>query len=163
MPSGIKKVFQTLLADTSSKDKEEVGTLRFEGNKVYKWVKYNNGAGDVASIAGDVAYYYGVSGDAVTGGYENNVVTMDRTDAYLGAGVFQAIIADGEYGWIQIKGPATLTNTLTAGADGNPLTHIGADADGRLDVVADGEADTSAIVAYATDIDAKKISCDFPW
>ena len=127
--------------------------------KVYKWVKYNAGAGAVAAVAGNVVYYYGVSGDAVTGGYENAEVTMDLTDGYLGAGVLQAVIADGSYGWLQIKGPATLTTALTAGADGNALTHVGT-TDGTLDVSA---LVTDQICAYATDASAKKVVCDFPF
>ncbi|MAH50912.1 hypothetical protein CMI37_34165 [Candidatus Pacearchaeota archaeon] len=159
---GWKTTFITQLTDTRTTDVEGVGTIRHEGpNKVYKWVKFNNGAGDVASITGNVAYYYGVSGDAADGdGYEDSVVTMDRTDAFLGAGVFQAVIADGSYGWIQIKGPATLTTALTAGADGDALTHTGAGADGTLDLSAD---DKDATVAIATDISAKLIICDFPY
>ena len=157
---GLKQSFQTALTETSTVDKEEVGTIRVEGNKWYKWIKFNNGAGNVASVAGNVAYYYGVSGDAVTGGYENSEVTMDLTDAYLGAGVFQAIIADGSFGWIQIKGAATLTTALTAGADGNKLSEVGAGADGTLDVAA---LVTDGHIAIATDISAKKIICDFPF
>ena len=157
---GIKKIFATGLTETATYDKEGVGAIRHEGQKVYKWVKYNNGASAVASIAGDVGYYYGLAGDAVSGGYENSEVTMERADGYMGAGVFQAIIADGEYGWIQIEGPATLTQALSAGADGNALTHVGAGADGALDVSA---LVTDAIVAYATDASAKKIVCKFPW
>ncbi len=158
---GIKKVFATGLTETSATDMEGVGAIRFEGNKVYKWVKYNNGSGDVASIAGDCAYYYGVAGDAVTGGYENSVVTMDRTDGFgVGAGVFQAIIADGEFGWLQIRGPATLTQALTSGSDGGALTEVGAGADGALESVG---ADVEAMVAIATDISAKKIICMFPF
>lgn len=157
---GLKQVFTTAIDETATYDKEGIGTHRWVGNNCYKWVLFNNGAGDVASIAGDCAYYYGVSGDAVTGGYETNTVTMDRTDAYMGAGLFQAVIADASYGWIQIKGPATMTQALTAGADGNALTHTGAGADGALDVSA---AVTDAVVAYATDASAKKIVCDFPW
>jgi hypothetical protein len=156
---GQKQVFATALDETLSYDAEGVGCLRWEGNKCYKWVLFNNGAGNVASVAGNVAYYYGVGGDAVTGGYETNTVTMDLTDGYLGAGVFQAIIADGEYGWIQVKGPATLTTALSAGADGNALTHVGT-TDGTLDVSA---LVTDPIVAFATDISAKKIYCDFPF
>jgi hypothetical protein len=160
--SGIKKVFATGLTETSTLDLEGVGAIRFEGNKVYKWVQFNNGAGNVASVAGKAAYYYGLGGDAADGdGYENSIVTMDLTDAFLGAGIFQAVIADLSYGWIQIKGPAALVSgTLTAGADGQALTHIGAGADGALDVAA---ADTSAIVAYATDASADLIACDFPF
>jgi hypothetical protein len=156
---GIKKVFSTGLTETMDYDREGIGAIRNEGNNVYKWVKYNQGAGAVAAVAGNVVYYYGVSGDAVSGGYENSEVTMDRTDAYLGAGVLQAVIANGEFGWIQIKGPATLTTSPTAGADGQPLTHVGAGADGTLDVSA---LVTDPIVAFATDISADKIICDFP-
>lgn len=158
MPYGAKKVFLTKLTDVNTVDKEGVGTLRWEGNKGYKYVKYNKGAGSVAAVAGNVVYYYAVSGDGVTGGYENSEVTMDLTDGILGAGVLQAIIPDGGFGWIQIRGPATLTTALTAGADFNALTAIGT-TDGTLDV---SGAVTDAIVAFATDISAKKIACYFP-
>lgn len=156
---GIKKVFATTLTENADYDKEGVGAIRFEGRKVYKWVKYNQGVGPVAAIAGNVVYYYGVSGDAVTGGYENNEVTMDLTDGYLGAGVLQSAIPHGNWGWIQIKGPATVTTALTAGADGQALTHVGT-TDGTLDVSA---LVTDPIVAFATDISARKIACDFPF
>ena len=162
MPYGAKKTFNTRLTDTSTVDKEGVGTIRWEGNKCYKWVKFNNGAGNVASVAGNVAYYYGVSGDAGDGdGYEDSVVTMDRTDSFgLTAGVFQAVIADLSYGWIQIKGPATLTTALSAGADGQALTSIGAGADGTLDVSA---LVTDHVAAIATDISAKLVVLDCPF
>lgn len=159
MTSGMKKVFQTLLADTSTKDKEGVGTLRFEGNRIYKWVKYNNGQNNIASVAGDIGYYYGVGTNASTGGYENNVVTADFADAYLGAGVFQAVIADGSYGWIQIRGPAAITTALSAGGDGQSLTHVGS-SDGTLDL---SNAVTDAVVAFATDADDELIVCNFPF
>ncbi len=158
--SGIKKVHATGLTETSVTDMEGVGSIRFEGNSIYKWIKYNEGAGSVAAIAGDCAYFYGLSGDAVSGGYENSEVTMDRTDAYLAAGILQAVIADGSYGWIQIRGPATLTQALSGGADGDKLTHVGAGADGALDVAA---LVTDAHVAIATDASAKKIICNFPF
>jgi hypothetical protein len=77
----------------------------------------------------------------------------------VGAGVLQAVIATGEYGWVQTKGPATLTTALTAGADGNALTAVGA-TDGTLDVSA---LVTDAVVAYAIDASAKIVMCDFPW
>lgn len=154
-----QKVWSTALTDTSTYDLEGVGSIRVVGNKTYKWVKFNNGAGNVASVAGYVAYYYGVGGDAATGGYEDSVVTMDLTDAYCGAGVFQAVIADGSYGWIQIRGAATLAIALTAGSDGQALTHVGAGADGTLDV---SDAVTDPVVAFATDISARKIVCLFP-
>jgi hypothetical protein len=125
--------------------------------KVFKFVQYDTGAGPVAAVAGNVAYYYapgGVSAGATT------VVTSDLSDsANLGAGVLQSAPADGEYCWIQIKGPATLTTALTAGADGQALTPIGS-TDGTLDVSA---LVTDSICAYAVDASAKIVMCDFPW
>lgn len=131
----------------------------FDGGngKVYKFVQYNTAAGPVAAVAGNVCYYYapgGVSAGATT------VVTSDLSDsAGLGAGILQSAPANGEYCWIQIRGPATITPALTAGGDGNALTAVGA-TDGTLDVSA---LVTDAIVAYAVDASAKIILCDFPW
>lgn len=117
--------------------------------KQYKYVQFNNGVGDVASVASNVCYYYAVSG--VSAG-QYDIVTMDLTDsAGIGAGVFQAVIADTGYGWIQTKGVATLTTALTAGADGNALTSVGS-TDGTLDVSA---LVTDFICAVAIDISAK--------
>ncbi len=164
MPSGIKKVFLTKLTEVATAtqgDKEGVGTIRFEGNKVYKWVKFNNGAGNVASVAGNMSYYYGVGGDAADGdGYEDSIVTMDRTDGFMCAGVFQAIIADLGFGWIQIKGPATLTTAFTAGADGNAMHFAGAGADGTIDV---SGLVTDDFAGVATDHSAEMMALDCPF
>jgi hypothetical protein len=128
-----------------------------QSGKIYKFVKFNNGVGNVAAVSGNVCYYYAVSGASAG---EITEVTMDVTDSGgIGAGVFQSVPADGEYCWIQIKGPATLTTALTAGADGNALTAVGT-TDGTLDVSA---LVTDAVVAYAVDASAKIIFCDFPF
>lgn len=127
------------------------------GGKVYKFVLYNSGAGTVAAVAGNIAYYYAPSGASAGA---TTTVTSDLSDsAGLGAGVLQAAPATGEYCWVQIKGPATITPALTAGADGNALTPVGA-TDGTLDVSA---ATTDAICAYAIDASAKLIACEFPF
>lgn len=126
------------------------------GTKKYKYVKYNSGAGTVAAVAGNACYYYAASG--VSAG-QLTEVTSDLSDsANLGAGVLQAVIATGGYGWIQIRGSATLTTALTAGADGNALTAAGS-TDGTLDVSA---AVTDAVVAWAVDASAKIVMCNFP-
>ena len=125
--------------------------------KVYKFVQYDTGAGAVAAVSGNVCYYYAPSG---TSAGATTVVTSDLSDsANLGAGVLQSAPADREYCWVQIKGPATLTTALTAGADGNALTAVGS-TDGTLDVSA---AVTDAVVAYAVDASAKIVMCDFPY
>lgn len=134
-----------------------VGTVgRTQNGKQYKYVEFNNGAGDVASVAGNFAYYYAVSGASAG---QTTIVTMDVTDSGgVGAGVFQAVIADGGYGWIQTRGTATLTTALTAGADGDALTAIGT-TDGTLDVSA---LVTDFICAVAIDASAKIVMLTCP-
>ena len=146
-------------AQLVSEGPAQVGDHYFAaGGKIYKFVKFNNGVGNVAAVVGNVCYYYAVSG---TSAGQTTEVTMDLTDSGgIGAGVFQSIPADGEYCWIQIKGVATVTTAHLAGADGNALTAVGASTDGTLDV---SGAVTDAVVAYAIDADAKIIFCDFPF
>lgn len=123
---------------------------------LYKYVKYNGGAGLVASAAGKFCYYYAPSG-ASAGAFTE--VTSDLSDsAGVGAGVAQAVIATGGYGWIQITGYAVLAAALTAGADGNALTPVGS-TDGALDVSA---AVTDHICAVAIDASAKLVFLTCP-
>ena len=125
------------------------------GNKVYKFVQYKEGAAATDGVAGEVAYYYTLDG------YKLNQVTSDLSDSVeIGAGVLQAAISEDEYGWVQIKGAATLTIALTAGTDGDPLTPTGS-ADGTLDVSANGATDN--VCAIAGDISDQEIVCDFVW
>lgn len=124
--------------------------------KRYKYVKFDNGVGNVAAVAGNVAYYLAVSGASAG---ELTTVTMDVTDSGgIGAGVFQAVLTDAYYGWIQTWGSATLTTALTAGADGNALTAVGT-TDGTLDVSA---AVTDFICAVAVDASAKIVFLTCP-
>jgi len=134
-----------------------LGTVyRHYDGKQYKYVQFNNGVGNVASVAGNACYYYAVS--TVSAG-QVDIVTMDVTDSgKIGAGVFQAIIADTGYGWIQTKGNATLTTALTAGADGNALTAVGT-TDGTLDV---SGAVTDFVCAIAVDASAKIVFLTCP-
>lgn len=126
------------------------------GLKKYKYLQYDTGAGAVAAVSGNVAFYYAVSGASAG---QTTICTSDVTDSGgVGAGVLQSAPTDGQYCWVQITGPATLTTALTAGADGNALTAVGA-GDGTLDVSA---LVTDAIVAYAIDASAKIILCAFP-
>lgn len=124
-----------------------------EDGKKYKYVQYDTGAGAVAAVSGQVAYYY------LAGGTQDNIVTSDLSDSVnVGAGVLQSAPTDGQYCWVQITGPATLSIALTAGADGNALTPVGA-TDGTLDVSA---LVTDHICAIADDISAKEVTCCFP-
>jgi len=131
-----------------------LGTIhRANDGKAYKYVQYSEEAAATDGVAGEVAYYVA----------DNGIMASDVTSDLsasdeIGAGVLQATMSDNEYGWIQVKGPATLTIALTAGADGDPLTPTGA-ADGTLDVSA---LVTDNICAIAGDISAKEVYCNFP-
>ena len=121
----------------------------------FKYVQYDTGAGSIAAVSGQVAYYYAPSG-ASAGAV--NVVTSDLSDsANLGAGVLQSAPTDGQYCWIQIGGTATLSIALTAGADGQALTPVGS-SDGKLDL---SNAVTDPVCAFAIDASAKIIACQF--
>lgn len=132
-----------------------LGTLaKDDDGNIYKYVQYKAGAGTVAAVAGNVAYYYTLDG------YKLNQVTSDLSDSIeLGAGVLVAAASADDYCWVQIKGAATVTTALTAGSDGDPLTPTGA-TDGTLDVTT---AVTDHVCAYAGDISDKEIICDFPF
>ena len=143
----------TSVSDTAEFLLGQHGAVVGSPTKLYKYVQYDTGSVGTAAVAGEACYYYTLDG------YKNNQVTSDLSDSVeIGAGILQAIMTDGQFGWVQIKGPATMTIALSAGADGDPLTATGA-ADGTLDVSADV---TDIVVAIAGDASDKEIICDFP-
>lgn len=125
--------------------------------KSYKYVQYNAATAAVAGVAGEVAYYATVAIGDATG----TIVTSDLSDSdEVGAGVLQANLTDDYYGWVQVKGPATLSIALDgAPADGSALTPTGA-TDGTLDINIATAANTD-ICARSIDTTAKIIMCDF--
>ena len=131
-----------------------LGTIgQTSDGKLYKYMQWDDGSA-AAAVAGEVAYYY------LLDGYKTNIVTSDLSDSVeIGAGVIQAVMTDGQFGWFQIRGAATLTIALTAGADGDPLTPTGA-GDGTLDVSA---AVTDNVCAIAGDASDNEIVCCFPF
>ena len=144
----------TSVSDTAEFRLGQHGAVIGSPTKLYKYVQYDTGSVGTSAVAGEACYYYTLDG------YKNNQVTSDLSDSVeIGAGILQAIMTDGQFGWVQIKGPATMTIALSAGADGDPLTATGA-ADGTLDVSADV---TDIVVAIAGDASDKEIICDFPF
>ena len=151
--NSMKKIFETQLTDVGSVDKEGIGVLRFEGDKVYKYVKYNNGTVNITAVAGKFCSYFGDTG------HDNAEVTPDHSDGTVAAGVLVGVPADADFCWIQIKGPVTLELALTAGVDGNGLTVTGA-GDGTLDV---GALVSDHICAVAIDASLFKVLLDCPF
>ncbi len=132
------------------------GTIAWDDDgKAYKYLQYKEGTAAVDGVAGEVAYYLGADG------YKNSQVTSDLSDSLeIGAGVLQVVMSEDEYGWLQVRGFATLSIALTAGVDGDPLTPTGA-TDGTLDVNVATAANTH-ICARAGDISDQEIMCMFP-
>lgn len=122
-----------------------------DDGKRYRFVLYNGGVGSVAAVAGNFTYVLAPSG--VSAGL-TTTVTSDLSDsAGVGAGMLMSAPSStaGLFCWVQIAGYATLTTALTAGADGNALTPVGA-TDGTLDVSA---LVTDHICATAIDASAR--------
>lgn len=143
-----------VLTNIDSTAEFAVGTLYTDDDgKGYRYYLYNAGTAAIAGVAGEVATFYAAGSSA------DGEVSSDYSDGVsVGAGVLQAALTDGTYGWLQVSGPATLTIALTAGADGNALTCVGA-GDGTLDVSA---LVSDHICAIADDASAKEILCMFP-
>ena len=143
----------TSVSDTAEFKLGQHGAVIDSPTKLYKYVQYDTGSAGAAAVAGEACYYYTLDG------YKNNQVTSDLSDSVeIGAGILQAVMTDGQFGWIQIRGAATMTIALTAGSDGDPLCPTGA-ADGTLDV---SSAATDNVCAIAGDISDKEIICTFP-
>lgn len=154
--SGLKQTFVTRLADIDTVAKEVLGTLRYENNKVYKYVQIKNTTATVAGAAGSLVGY------GAAGGYTNNLVVIDLTDADaapIAAGALQGTVTGtagtSYYGWIQIKGAATLDTAVVNGAIGSAFTLSTTDKTGTLalaaDVVRYAGVSVSATTAVALD------------
>jgi hypothetical protein len=87
------------VTETSATALYPLGLIRNEMGKTYRYAKCDTGTGPVLAVVGAVCYHK-------DGEFE---VLTDRSDAAanLAAGVFQAIIADEEFGWILTRGRDT--------------------------------------------------------
>lgn len=125
-----------------------LGTYREEDGKGYRFVKYDNGTGNLTCVAGNIAYT--IDSDTP---YE---VTMDVSDSdrNLARGVFAAVIADGGYGWIQTKGLCTVkTNGDDDIAKGDAVIASAA-GDGTADSTAQDTAPVCRVVGWALAADS---------
>lgn len=165
MPAGQKKVFATPLTAVESTDKEGVGTIRIEGNKIYKWVKLLNSTATVAGVAGDLVAY-------AKNGYDQHTVVTDFTDADtapVGAGLLVASVngtaGTAEYCWIQIAGPA-VANQALGGSPGEGAPLMAGTTDKTL-TLATANTTSGALnglpIAAAVDVAGKKVALNCPF
>jgi hypothetical protein len=111
-----------------------LGEIIVHRGKCYQYVRFDNGVGNVAAVAGQACYWRDLA---------NYVVTSDISDSQGGgtelclcAGVFLYAMTDLYYGWIQCGGLATGVKLSGAGAPGQIL--IPSTTDGVLTTVATG-------------------------
>lgn len=161
-----KQLFVTDITDVSDSTSAHIDTLgdiRWVGNKCYKYVAFDNGSA-VAAVSGNACGYVADTG------YAANTVTSDNSASYNGggAGVFVSVPADGQYCWIQIKGPVTLNQDPDTGADGAGLTYHANATDGMFDRCTDpgsggAGANSMAQLGVIQDDSAKLVSLDCPY
>lgn len=160
----MRQVFKTKLTDVTTDDRDGVGTIRIENNKVYKYVKVQNTTATVAGASGDPVAY-----DAEDG-HTNAHVVIDLTDADAApicAGFLLATItgtlATAYYCWIQLKGAVTVVTAITSGADGVPVYLTTTDKTLAKAVEADSAGNYKQVCGIAKDASAKTIIADCPW
>ena len=116
---GIKKVWATKVTEARDKDVEGLGVLRFEGDKIYKYVRYVDGN---AGSAGECVAYN-----------DTNATQVVRSAAARGfAGVLLCSVTQDQYCWIQIYGPANVRAGANISA-GNVVAHTATGAVTALD------------------------------
>ena len=105
-----KEIFVTALTDMNSKDVEGVGTLRWDHDKLYRWV-YN--ADSAALTVGQVCCH--TVSDAATMYDSIDQAGSSEGDIEFLAGVIMAAsLTSNYYGWIQVLGynaSISVTNT----------------------------------------------------
>ena len=133
MSKGIKSIFATKLTDVDTTDVEGVGTIRQEGNKVYKYCNIKNTTATVAGVAGTLVSYFAATG------YPTHRVVIDQSDADavpFGAGALCGTVTGtltvDYYGWVQIAGPCTLDTAVTSGAAGKDFVMSTTDKTGTV-------------------------------
>lgn len=121
----MKEVFLSELTVPTTTEKDNVGDLRCEGEKTYRYVQ--NISGETAP-AGGVAQYDVLVKENAYRGYITKPATAQL--AFM-AGVIVAEMADDEFGWIQIDGPydkmSINSGTTVVGGD---IIAVDADWDG---------------------------------
>ena len=144
---GQKVVWSGAVTDVHTNQKEVIGSTRFHGMKVYRYHKFDNGSGSVAAVSGNIAIFKATTQD---------IVTSDNTDGdanLVAAGMFVSAPADGQFCWIQVRGPAVVNQAINSGADGAALmVHS---TDGMLTIATSN--DTENICATASDSSAKMV------
>ena len=111
---GPKTVFTTLTTDVSYKDVEGVGTLRWEADKCYRWVK--NPTTNFTPAAGNLVCHKFTDGTTAMQNVYKPATAILGFLAGVVCGTFSASTGTNPniYGWIQVFGQNALVNITPA-------------------------------------------------
>ena len=144
---GQKVVWSGAVTDVHTNQKEVIGSTRYHGMKVYRYHKFDNGSGNVAAVAGDIVIFNNAAQDIVLADFSD---LTGSTHAVV-AGMFVSAPADGQFCWLQVRGPATLRQAINGSAvDGIGL--VAHTVDGMATIAASGQLFPS----FATASDASE-------
>ena len=108
---GQKVVWSGAVTDVHTTQKEVIGSTRFHGMNVYRYYKFDNGGDSVAAVSGNIAVFIATKQDTVT----SDASSGDTNK--VAAGMFVSVPADGQFCWLQVRGPATVNQAINSGAD----------------------------------------------
>lgn len=136
---GIKQTFGDLITDSSTTALNGLGSLRFDGGNIYRYVK----ASDALVVTNFVSWV----ANAVVG-TDDFIVVKGSATVTAPAGVAIGTIAGDSFGWIQVGG------TVQCVGDGSvaALEAVVSNGDGTLDTMADGEEEQVIGCALEADI-----------
>lgn len=152
---------EILRVESEIPDGMTIGDIRREGNKLFKYVKYDPGA-DEDLVVGDVLAYKDISNDDVTGDFSDVAATV------VAAGIVPVAVdlsVDGAsnvaFLWVQIEGPAVVSVAPAGSPADGDLLKLDEAVDKGLTLVLDS-ANKQRPVAVAIDVSAKTVLADFP-
>ncbi len=154
----LRQIFKTQITDVDSTARDTVGSLRWEGDKLYKYVSLINDTASVtvAGVAGDPCAY-------VDGGCSTNQVTLDNTsaDAQPVLAGFLTATVTGTYNttyylWIQVTGVVTVPTAVTSGVIGSGCMMAAGD---KTLTITTGVIDSGATLVTATAANNKVMAC----
>lgn len=145
---GQKVVWAGAVTDVHTNQKEVIGSTRFHGMNVYRYHKFENGTGNVAAVSGNMAVFKATTQDIVTSDVSDGDTNL------VAAGMFVSVPADGQFCWLQVRGPATVNQAINSGADGAGCLPY-ATTDGMLTIATAN--DVIAPCATASDVSAKMV------
>lgn len=111
----LRQIFKTQLTDVDTTARDVVGSLRWENDKLYKYVKFTNTTATVAVVAGDPVAYKAT----YAAGISVHTVVSDMTDAdaqpvFAGCvcGTVAGVLATSYYCWVQLTGACVIPTAI---------------------------------------------------